>query len=185
MFVHFAIAAGLHNIEFPTPPNCFSYIPPRLGIYENYSIEFNSSKCMVCSSSDGGVVTLANWARANNFTLCASAFTYNWSPLTVTEANHFANNIILYETTKMFVNIKVVSSPYPYTKAIKVGTGISMFDLLSFLKRNGLGVYSSPSPGDISLEGVLAIGRHGNLVLAVGEKQAPRFSYNVELHILS
>lgn len=52
-----------------------------------------------------------------------------------------------------------------------------MDNLLTFLEDNGLGVYSAPAVGDITIGGVLAIGGHGTSVLANGEKQPPGFSY--------
>lgn len=150
----------------------------RLGTYENWSNELTVQNIWFATPSiDLDVVTLANWAYANNFTLRASAFMHNWSPLTLTESNHFVKNVVLVETTKTFINMEVTSSPYPNTKAVTVGTGVSMLDLLTFMEKNGLGVYSAPAPGGISVGGVLGIGGHGTSVLAVGERQAPGFSY--------
>lgn len=122
-------------------------------------------------------MTLANWAYANNYTVRASGYMHNWSPLTVTKTNNIKKNVVLVDTTKTLVNMQLTPSPYPNTKAVKVGSGVSMENLLTFLERNGLGVYSAPAVGDITIGGVLAIGGHGSSIPAIGEKEPPGFSY--------
>lgn len=52
-----------------------------------------------------------------------------------------------------------------------------MINLLTFLEKNGLGVYAAPAPGGITIGGVLAIGGHGTSVPALNEKPPPGYSY--------
>lgn len=120
---------------------------------------------------------MANWAYANNFTLRASGYMHGWSPLTVTTINNYVKNVVLVDTTKTLTDMAIVQSPYPGTGAVKVGSGVSLHDLLTFLEANGLGMYATPAIGYISIGGILAVGGHGTSVPAVGETGPPGFSY--------
>lgn len=102
---------------------------------------------------------------------------HNWSPLTVTAANNHAKNVILVDTTKTLVSMALVPSPYANTSAVKVGSGVTIENLLTFLEENGLGMYASPAVGRVTVGGVLAVGGHGTSVPAVGEKEPPGYSY--------
>lgn len=123
------------------------------------------------------VVTLANWAYKSRYTLRASGFMHNWSPLTVTKANTRIKNVILVDTTKRLVEMKITSSPNSQVKAVQVQTGTSMNDLLTFLEKNEMGMYAVPAAGDVSVGGVLAIGGHGSGFPAINEKIPAGFSY--------
>ncbi|KAJ6648414.1 D-arabinono-1,4-lactone oxidase [Pseudolycoriella hygida] len=161
-----------------TPPNFPSNIPLRIGTYKNWGNDLIVPNIWFATpSNDRDVVTLANWAHANNFKLRANGFMHNWAPMTVTNANKYDKNIILVDTTEAFTKMQIISSPYADTSAVRVGSGASLHNLLSFLEENGLGVYSSPSVGKITIGGILAIGGHGTSVLAKGEKTPPGFSY--------
>lgn len=169
----------------PVPINFPSHIPLRLGDYENWSNELSVPNLWFATpSNDRDVVTLANWAYANNFTLRASGYMHNWSPLTVTKANNYVKNVILVDTSKTLIDMELTQSPYPNTKAVKVGSGTTMYNLLNFLEENGLGMYSVPAIGDITIGGVLAIGGHGTAVLALGEKKPPGYSYGTVSNLI-
>lgn len=102
---------------------------------------------------------------------------HTWSPMTVTASNKIVKNVVLVDTTKTLINMALTPSPYPNTKAVRVGSGISMDNLLTFLEDNGLGLYSVPAVGDITIGGILAIGGHGSAIPAIGEKEPTGFSY--------
>lgn len=160
------------------PQNYPSHIPLRIRDYENWGNELSVPNLwFAIPSNDRDVVTLSNWAYANNFTIRASGYMHNWSPLTVTIENRIKKNVLLVDTTKYMTKMELVSSPYPNTKAVKVGSGVSVHNWLTFLEKNGLGVYSAPAIGDITIGGVLAIGGHGTSVPALGEEEPPGFSY--------
>lgn len=160
------------------PPNFPAHIPLEIGDFENWANQL-TVPCLYFAtpSNDQDVVDLANWACANNFTLRATGFMHGWSPLTVTDANRKIKNVVLVQTRKKLVHMSLTPSPYPNTKAVKVGSGVAMIDLLTFLEENGLGLNSAPTTGGITIGGVLAIGGHGTSVPAVGEKELPGYSY--------
>jgi FAD/FMN-containing dehydrogenase len=93
----------------------------------------------------------------------------------VTQANN-SRNVILVNTKKL-ARMKITSSPEPCTSAVKVQTGAQMTELLTFLEKNGLGVYATPAPGDLTVGGVLAIDGHGTGVPAMGEIVTPGHSF--------
>lgn len=161
-----------------SPPNYPSHIPLRIGDYENWSNQLSVPNLWFATPSNArDVVTLSNWAYANNFTLRASGYMHNWSPLTVTKSNKIVKNVVLVDTTKTLINMELTPSPYPDTKAVRVGSGTSMHNLLTFLEDNGLGLYSAPAVGHITIGGVLAVGGHGSSIPAIGEKEPTGFSY--------
>src|SRR5262249_55652262 len=106
----------------------------------------------------------------------ASGFMHNWSPLSVTTDGN-TQNVVLVDTTKNLVDMKITTRPNPSTGAVKVQTGASITSLLTFLEDNGLGVYATPAPGDITVGGALAIDGHGTGIPAVGETAQPGHSY--------
>ncbi|XP_037040599.1 uncharacterized protein LOC119077489 isoform X2 [Bradysia coprophila] len=162
----------------PPPPNFPSHIPLRNGDYENWSNELSVPNLWFATPSNGkDVQLLANWAFLNNYTVRASGQMHNWPPMTVTAMNKVAKNVVLVDTTKKLTAMQLTPSPYPNTSAVRVGCGVTIHNLLTFLEANGLGVAASPSIGDITIGGVLAIGGHGTSVLAVGEEAVPGFSY--------
>ncbi|XP_037041243.1 uncharacterized protein LOC119077966 [Bradysia coprophila] len=166
------------SISLPNPPNFPSNIPLRLGTYENWANELSIQDLWIATPSHyRDIVTLANWAYANNFTLRASGYMHNWSPLTVTKANRFVKNVVLVDTKAALIRMALTQSPYANTMAVQVQTGVTVTDLLTFLEENGLGVYAVPAPGGITIGGALAIGGHGTSVPAIGETEPPGFSY--------
>lgn len=82
------------------------------------------------------------------------------------------NNVVLVDTRKNLVHMELTPD-----RSVSVETGASMLALLTFLEKNGLGMYASPAPGDITVGGALAIGGHGTGIAAVGEKIPPGQAY--------
>lgn len=138
------------------PPNFPYNILLKIGTYENWSNELKVENLWIATPSTvKDVITLTNWAHLHGYTLRAKGFMHNWSPLTVTATND-NKHVVLIDTTKNLVSMKLTT--YTNVKTVKVQTGASMINLLTFLERNGLGLYAVPAPGDVTVGGVLAIG---------------------------
>lgn len=116
------------------------------------------------------VVTLANWAHANGYTLRAQGHRHGWSPLTI--AAGATRPPILVDTTASLTAMTMLG-----TDAVRVGAGAALEDLLEFLHRAGRGLTATPAPGDLSVGGALAIDAHGTAVPAAGERPAPGGTY--------
>jgi FAD/FMN-containing dehydrogenase len=89
----------------------------------------------------------------------------------VTQASNW-QNVILVDTKKL-ARMEITTSPDASTSAVNVQTGAQMTKLLTFLEENGLGVYATPAPGDLTVGGVLTIDGHGTGVPAMGETATP------------
>jgi FAD/FMN-containing dehydrogenase len=121
------------------------------------------------------VVTLANWALANGYTLRPKGHAHGWSPLTLTAGTTCANRVVLVDTTAHLTAIAM--EPAGAGPAVRVQTGAAMDDLLTFLESHGYGLSATPAPGDLSVGGVLAIDAHGTAIPALGEVPVEGDSY--------
>lgn len=148
------------------PPNFPSGIPLSVTNYQNWArqrIVYNLWTATPSSPED--VVTLANWARANNYRLRASGHQHTWAPLTVLNETTQCGNIVLVNTTKSLNQMAMI----PDSQMVKVQAGADMNSLLSFLEDRGFGFYNVPAVGDVTVGGALTINGHGTSVSAQGE----------------
>ncbi|MCA2219283.1 cholesterol oxidase substrate-binding domain-containing protein [Jidongwangia harbinensis] len=159
----------------PPPPD----FPPGIEVYQetyvNWAGEIRVDDVWTCAPrTPADVVTLANWAHAQEYALRARGYRHTWSPLTVTAAAGSADRMLLVDTTRHLTAMQVVAAS---PAAVRVQTGASMDQLLGFLEDAGLGVTNTPAPGDLSVGGVLAINGHGTSVPARGETRTPGHTF--------
>jgi FAD/FMN-containing dehydrogenase len=141
--------------------------------YENWAGEIRANRVWTCvPRTPDDVVAVVNWARTHGYAVRAQGHRHTWSPLTVTPAA--GGGIMLVDTTQHLTAMALVSTE---PAAVRVQTGASMEDLLTFLERAGLGVTNTPAPGELSVGGVLAINGHGTSVPADGETRKPGHTY--------
>lgn len=119
------------------------------------------------------VVTLANWAFDNGYTVRAKGTMHGWSPLTVVPGA--PSDRVLLVDTMANLNSVVVQHGAPAT--VTAGAGASIEAILTALEREGLGWANAPAIGELSIAGALAIGAHGATYPAVGETITPGQSY--------
>lgn len=119
------------------------------------------------------VVTLANWAFDNGYTVRAKGTMHGWSPLTVVPGA--PSDRVLLVDTMANLNSVVVQHGTPAT--VTAGAGASIEAILTALEREGLGWANAPAIGELSIAGALAIGAHGATYPAVGETITPGQSY--------
>jgi len=135
--------------------------------FENWSGEIVIDEIWTArASSPADVVSLANWGRANGWTIRARGYMHNWSPLVVTADQSCASPVVVVDTTALS------SMEVGAGSVVRVGAGASMEALLGYLDAHGHGLASVPAIGLITLGGALAIDGHGAVVRAVGETPA-------------
>lgn len=159
----------------PTPPN----FPAGITLYQqafiNWARDISVDPMWTCApTTPAQVVTICNWAKANNFKVRPRGSMHNWSPLTI-QAGAVCPNVILVDTTQNLKAVSVNTSSTP--KTVTAQTGIMMEDLLTTLEGYTLGVTACPAPGDISLGGALAIDAHGTAVPKTGETLVSGHTY--------
>ncbi|HSZ47234.1 MAG TPA: cholesterol oxidase substrate-binding domain-containing protein [Streptosporangiaceae bacterium] len=159
----------------PAPPNFPSGISLYQQTYQNWSQQATIDDVWTCApASDAEVVTLANWAYQNSYTLRASGFSHNWSPLVLPNGAN-VDNVVLVNTTDSLTGITVSTSGSPAT--VTAQGGVSMDNLTAAVLNAGYSFCSIPAPGDITIGGVLAIDGHGTAIPATGETRETGMSY--------
>ncbi|HTN82201.1 MAG TPA: cholesterol oxidase substrate-binding domain-containing protein [Sorangium sp.] len=159
------------------PPPGF---PPGIELYrqgfENWAGDIVVDDLWTCAPrTDADLVALANWACAAGYPLRPRGKMHTWSPLTVTpETSRATAQVVLVDTTQHLTAMQMVSAS---PAAVKVQTGVTMEDLLTFLEQAGYGLTATPAPGDVTIGGVLAIDGHGTAIPARGEARAPGHTY--------
>lgn len=168
------IPAG-HASTIPTPPNFPAGISLYQQTYQNWSQQATIDNVWTCSpQTDADVVTLANWAYQNGYTLRASGFSHNWSPLVLPNGAN-VDNVVLVSTTEYLTGISVAAGTSPVT--VTAQGGVSMDNLTTAILNAGYGFCTIPAPGDITIGGVLAIDGHGTAIPATGETREAGMSY--------
>ena len=96
----FRIMAGAAAATLPTPPNFPAGISLYQQAYQNWSEEIEIDAVWTCApASANDVVTLANWAHANGYTLRPRGAMHGWTPLTVVNGAS-VDKVILADTTQ-------------------------------------------------------------------------------------
>ncbi|ADP80486.1 cholesterol oxidase substrate-binding domain-containing protein [Pseudofrankia inefficax] len=172
-----ALGAAAAYADPPAPPN----FPAGLSLYrqefKNWSGEIDVTGVWTCApASPADVVTLANWAKANNYRIRPRGMGHGWSPLTLAVGSS-GNNVILVDTTQHLTAV-TISGPSGSTPAtVRAQTGVTMDSLLTQLQAAGYGLTANPAPGDLTVGGVLAIDAHGTAVPASGETRVSGTTY--------
>ena len=167
----------------PEPPNFPASIAVFKQAYRNWSGEISIDAIWTATAATPqDVVTLANWAHANGWRIRARGMAHNWSPITVDPDATCDSPMLLVDTTTNLTAVSVDAAASPPT--VTAQTGIVMEAFHSALQTAGLGVTNCPTPGDLTLGGVLAIDGHGTSVPAVGELPMPGHTYGTISNLL-
>lgn len=122
-------------------------------------------------TSAAQVAEVCNWAKDNNFQVRPRGIMHTWSPITVTPGESPAN-VVLLDTTKYLKTMEFIPAAGNLSARVKVGTGATMTELLTFLEQQaggggdaaGYSFPHTPAPGNITVGGVLAIDAHGTAI---------------------
>ncbi|AUX46488.1 FAD-linked oxidase [Sorangium cellulosum] len=172
----FKVTPANADVSCPPPPGFPAGIELYQQGFENWAGDIVVDDLWTCAPrTDADLVALANWAYAAGYTLRARGKMHTWSPLTVTPETSLASAlVVLVDTTQHLTAMQIVSAS---PAAVKVQTGATMEDLLTFLEQAGYGLTATPAPGDLTIGGVLAIGGHGTAIPAQGETRTPGHTY--------
>lgn len=145
-------------------------------VYENWAGAIRIDDLWACAPRDADeVVTLTRWARDRGWTVRPSGHMHNWSPLTVTLDDPAARQVVLAETTAHLTGMRLDEGWA--VPAVRVGSGVSLDQLLPFLENHGYGFTATTAPGNVTIGGVLAIDGHGAAIPAAGEDRLPGGTY--------
>ena len=171
----FQVPAGAATSTLPIPPKFPAGIALYQQAYQNWSEEIQIAEVWTCAPKTAAdVVTLANWAHTNNYTLRPRGSMHGWTPLTVVQGAS-VNNVILADTTQYLTSISVNATSSPAT--VTAGAGATMDAILQALENAGLGLVSVPAPGDVTIAGALTVNAHGAAFPALFETQVSGTTY--------
>ncbi len=141
--------------------------------YRNWVGEITADGLWACAP-DGPeqVLTVVNWAWRHGWRVRARGSSHGWSPLTITPGTSSDAPVLLVDTASGLTGLTLESPA-----SVRVGTGVTLEALLTYLEEYGLGVTAAPAPGNLTLGGALAIDAHGTAVPAQGEGRLPGHTY--------
>lgn len=154
------------------PPSLPQGIRPYRELYKNWDGAIVAAELWSYDVRNAQeVVTLANWAHANGWTIRARGYRHGWSPLTVAEGTPATAKVLLLNTTKH------MDSCYMHGTTVVAQAGISMNSLVRHIADRKRGFTNMPAPGDVTVAGVLAVNGHGTALPARGEKRQQGATY--------
>ncbi|MFJ8539595.1 cholesterol oxidase substrate-binding domain-containing protein [Streptomyces sp. NPDC093591] len=141
--------------------------------YRNWVGEITADGLWACApAGPDQVVAVVNWAWRHEWRVRARGASHGWSPLTITQGTESDAPVLLVDTASHLTGLSLESPT-----SVRVGTGVTLEALLSYLEEHGLGVTAAPAPGNLTLGGALAIDAHGTAVPARGEQRLPGHTY--------
>ena len=168
--------AGGGSTGCPEPPNFPAGIAVFKQAYRNWSGEIQIDAIWTATAATPqDVVTLANWAHANNWRIRARGMAHNWSPIGVDPDATCETPMLLVDTTAHLTAVTVDTAATPPT--VTAQTGIDLLSLHTALQAAGLGLTNCPAPGALSLGGALTVNGHGTSVPAAGEQLLPGHTF--------
>jgi len=155
------------------PPDFPAGISLYQQTFQNWSEEVTVDGLWTCAPATAAdVVTLANWAHAQGWTLRPLGGAYSWSPV-VTDATTPTNVVLVDCATSLTAVTVNAGSP----ASVTAQPGVTMDSFLATLKSAGYGLTAFPVMGYATLGGVLATGGRGTGVPAVGETPPSGHTY--------
>jgi hypothetical protein len=142
-----------------TPPGFPADIAITRERFENWSGEIVIDDVWVAiPASLEQLVAVVNWAAASRpatpWHVRAVGSRHSWAPFVIGEQDK--QRSVLVDLRPAFSDLEMAGP-----NAVRAGAGVKLGDLLDFLDRNGKGLSSFPSLGEVTVGGLLAIGAHG------------------------
>ena len=157
------------------PPNWPAGIQVEYLPFANWSDETSVPGVWIAVPEQAqDVVTLANWATGNGFTVRALGHRHNWSPLMFGPAQDGALVLLVDTVNLAETTFNAVDPP-----TVTLGSGVTLDQATAFLEQQqganasstapGYSFLNFPGPGDLSIGGILAVGGHGTGLPVAGE----------------
>lgn len=167
--------AGSGSNTIPEPPN----FPAGIQLFQqgfiNWARETKVAGVWSCSPNNGAdVVTLANWAKANNYRLRPFGTGHGFAPTLIPRGDSGQNVVLVH--THDFINQITVNAD-DEIKSVTCGAGAYIEDICAALEAYDLGFYHTPAPGGVTVAGALAMNVHGAAVPRNGETLQPGHSW--------
>jgi hypothetical protein len=103
----------------PVPPGFPPGIDVFLQAFQNWTREITIDQLWTCQpQTPEDVVTLANWARKQGYTLRPRGFMHNWSPIAVTPDTTCADRVVLMDLTTNLRSMAISSVDPALRRAI-------------------------------------------------------------------
>lgn len=149
----------------PPPPS----FPANIDLYQqqfaNWAREVIIPDVWFCSPTSGAdAVTLANWARANNYRLRPFGSGHGFSPALMPRRDK-GEDVVLVNTHDHLTTISVNAAD----RTVTCGAGAYLVDICRALEAENLGLYHTTAPGGVSIAGGLAMNVHGAAMPKTGE----------------
>jgi hypothetical protein len=154
-----------------TLPDFPNGVPHEQTAYTNWAGDLSLQNVWTCRPrTPQDVVDVCNWAANHHFRVRARGFMHGWSPLTVT-ADMSTDSVLLVDFTRSLHETTFIPAANGEPPQVRVGTGASMIDLLTYLEQqtghgspSGYSFPHTPAPGNLTVGGVLAINAHGTAI---------------------
>lgn len=141
--------------------------------YRNWVGEITADGLWACApTGPDQVVAVVDWAWRQGWKVRARGASHGWSPLTITQGTPSDAPVLLVDTAAHLTGLSLESPT-----SVRVGAGVTLEALLTYLEEHGLGVTAAPAPGNLTLGGALAIDAHGTAVPARGEQRLTGHTY--------
>lgn len=152
-------------------PDFPANIPVSQMPFQNWSLAINAASVWTAiPSSAADVVAVCNWAVTYGYTVRATGIKHTWSPITIPDNLPAAAKVLLIDTSNLN-NMTMIPAANGNPAMVRVGTGATMGQLLSFLEGQagngsapGYSFANIPAPDHLTIGGVLAINGHGTSV---------------------
>jgi len=171
----FRVPAALGLDGCVTPPRFPAHIPLYKQAFENWAKAIVVDDLWTCAPRNAGeVADLVNWGHRKGWRIRPRGSMHNWSPLCITADTGCDDRVVLVDTTEHLTGLELVDADGP---AIRAGAGATMEQVATFAEVHGFGFAALPAVGDVTVGGGLAIGMHGAVLPARGERLPDGHTY--------
>jgi FAD/FMN-containing dehydrogenase len=112
-------------------------VPLYKQAFENWAQDIAIDDLWTCAPRTASeVAEVASWAYRHRYTLRPRGAMHNWSPLAVAAATRPSARIVMVDTTKYLKRMRIETGS---AAAVRVETGATMEEMLTFVERFGYG----------------------------------------------
>lgn len=157
----------------PSLPGFPANVPLNILPYQNWDSQIKSAGMLTCApTSASDVAAVCNWAKDNGYQVRPRGVMHGWSPLTIAVQPDPRSKILLVDLTKSLCQATLLPPSGGLPRRVQVQTGKTMLNLLEYLEAQpggngpapGYSFAHTPTPGNLTVGGVLAIDAHGTAV---------------------